>query len=249
VSASEQQISYPLLQKHTPLTIKLLHYAFILVCKFILRRYCSVKVVGKQNLPSGPFIICSNHNSHMDSGVLMLSSALPFKHFGMVAAKDYFFNKGKNKGWLGLMMNLIPIERKATRQSIKSNVADCKNFLMQGGKYLIIYPEGTRSVTGKMRPFKNGAALIAVELSIPIVPVYIAGTYKTLPKGKKVIRPGKIQALIGKPIISSDSISNEQNHATAYKQVTKNLQKAIETLREKSINGKQDEADEMVGLG
>ncbi|MFQ5677745.1 MAG: lysophospholipid acyltransferase family protein [bacterium] len=195
--------------------------------------YCRLSVQGRENLPESPFIFCSNHNSHMDTVVLMVSSGLPFKRFGMMAASDYFFN-GK-RTFMGLLMNLIPVNRQANFKSIVTAMVACRAFTKNGGRNLIIYPEGTRSVNGEIQSFKNGAAVIATELKLPIVPVYIKGTHESMPKGKSFIRPRKIRAIIGKPIYP-EKLTHERrngNPLANYRLLTGAVRAEICNLRER----------------
>jgi len=87
-------------------------------CKALFTLYCPLQVQGRENIPQSPFIFCSNHNSHMDTGVLMRCSGLPVKNFGMMAASDYFFENKNRRLFLGSLMNLIPVNRKSTYKSM-----------------------------------------------------------------------------------------------------------------------------------
>ena len=118
----------------------------------------------------------------------------------MTAAKDYFFNNASRRFFLNLFMNLIPIERKFSHESFVEYLAATRAFLDVGGRNLIIYPEGTRSLDGKMGRFKRGPAVVAVELGIPIVPACIEGSHRCWPKGKGFIRPGGVKVTIGEPV-------------------------------------------------
>jgi 1-acyl-sn-glycerol-3-phosphate acyltransferase len=201
---------------------KIMSYLYFLFCELFFRFYCRLTVYGKENLPSSPFILCSNHNSHMDTPALMLATGLPFNQFGMIAAKDYFFDNVWRKYIANLLMNLIPIDRKISRTTFIENISACKHFIEKQGKYLIIYPEGTRSITGEIQAFKRGPAMIASKLAIPLVPAYITGTYNSLKKGKFLPTPAHIYVKIGKPIATIQD---------SYK-LTKLLEKRIIELKE-----------------
>jgi 1-acyl-sn-glycerol-3-phosphate acyltransferase len=218
------------LEKPTLLS-KLIKKIFEIYCKILFTFYCPLKVSGRENVPkSSSFIFCSNHNSHMDSGILMVSSGLPFKNFAMMAAKDYFFGSDKRKYYLNLLMNLIPIDRDADRRSIIDYLAACREFTKIDNRSLIIYPEGTRSKTGKIQPFKKGPAMISAELSLPIVPAHIKGTFNAWPKGKKFMKPSKITIKIGKPISPKEFLcdkENDSNNFHAYRKITEELEKIV----------------------
>ena len=97
-------------------------------------------------------------------------------------------------------MNVIPIDREPGAKSLSACLATCREFMRQTGVSLILYPEGTRSQDGEMRAFKNGAALFAIELGVPVVPAYIEGTHLILPKGHYVPRVGPVTVRFGEPI-------------------------------------------------
>ena len=162
--------------------VRLFHALFGLFGTTLFNLWCRLTTHGRENLPEPPFMVCSNHSSHMDSAALMYASGMGFNRFGMVAAKDYFFENEKRKNSLPLLMNLIPADRKSNRQTIARLMAACREFLHPGDRAIIIYPEGTRSLNGEMAPLKKGPAMIASELNIPIVPAYMHGTFASLPK-------------------------------------------------------------------
>lgn len=172
----------------------------------------------------------------MDSGILMLASRKPFIKFAMMAAKDYFFDNKIRKYFLGLLMNLIPIDRDSDKQSMVEYLAACKEFLKDNNSGLIIYPEGTRSKTGLMQKFKKGPAMISAEIGVPVVPAYIRGSFYSWPKGKTFMKPKSIEVLIGKPIypdkyIDSSTSTNGQRF-TVYRKITQELENRVHELME-----------------
>jgi alkyldihydroxyacetonephosphate synthase len=190
-------VIYPI-KKHN----SILQYLFQSYCKLLFTFYTPVKITGLEHLPQGAFILCSNHCSHLDTTLLMYASGKSFREMAALAAVDYWHNSSPSKRLLQKLLNLIPIARCANyskKLSFKHTVALCQAFLTRG-KGLIIYPEGTRSKTGELQPFKKGALILATSLQLPIVPVYISGSFKAWPKGKKLIRPNKIQVKFAKAI-------------------------------------------------
>jgi len=201
---------------------------FQIYCKLLFTFYCPVKVTGRENLPDASFILCSNHNSHMDTGALMLASGLSFNRFGMMAASDYFFNNHLRRIFLGLLMDLVPVNRKPSRHEVLKMLAACRQFTQNGQRSLILYPEGTRSKTGEMQRFKRGAAMIAVELGLPLVPAYVEGTFRAMPKGRSLMKPSRIKVRIGEPIYP-DAVGANNGHpkSTVYRQLTSELKNRI----------------------
>jgi 1-acyl-sn-glycerol-3-phosphate acyltransferase len=165
-------------------------------CKTIFKLYCPLTTFGRENLPPTPFLICSNHASHLDGVLLITAANLSFQEAGLIAAKDYFFDQS-HRLYLHHMMNLVPIARRSGAGAIKDSLNACRSFLGHGGKALIIFPEGTRAKNGDMARFKDGAALLAHDLDIPMVPAYIRGTSASLPKGSYFIRPQHLSVSFG----------------------------------------------------
>jgi len=180
---------------------RILGFLYFIFCKIFFKLYCPVKVSGHHHLPKTPFILCSNHNSHMDTPVLMIATGMSFNRFGMIAAKDYFFDHRWRK-WFGMIMNLIPFNRDISRTSLINDISACQHFVKHKERHLIIYPEGTRSITGEMRSFKRGPAMIAQQLAMPLVPAYIEGTFDAMKKGQFFPKARKIHVKFGKPILA-----------------------------------------------
>ena len=235
---------YAYLWQNQSLLGRFIKKLFEIFCKTLFTIYCPLTVQGVERIPESSFIFCSNHNSHMDSAVLMTSSRKGFKNFGMIAAKDYFFDNKIRRYFLNLLMNLIPIDRKSSRKTIVENLLACRGFVKNGHRNLIVYPEGTRSMTGEMQPFKTGPAIISVELGLPIVPAYIEGTFDSYSKGSNFLKPKKVSITIGEPIYpehyQDNARDNEKGvHFTAYRRVTKELEDRIHILKKGKIHGKQ----------
>lgn len=236
---------YSYLVDPQPVLGRIIKRAFDFYCRMLFTLYCPLTVKGKENIPNGSFLFCSNHNSHMDSAVLMTAAGTGFRSFGLIAAKDYFFDNPQRKYFLNLLMNLIPIDRKSgsNRQAMIEYLLACKEFARKGGRSLIIYPEGTRSRTGEMGKFKKGPAMISAEVGLPIVPAFITGSFASWPKGRFLMRPGRVSVTIGKPIYPEEHIRSgggkDGAHFRAYRTITDELEQSIHTLK----NGSADEQE------
>jgi 1-acyl-sn-glycerol-3-phosphate acyltransferase len=117
-------------------------------------------------------------------------------------------------------MNVIAIERRPRPKSLAGCLAMCRQFLRQTGGILILYPEGTRSPDGEMQALKTGAGMFAVELGVPLVPAFIEGAHRILPKGRSVPQPGRLtirfgEALAPAPSCSEVSLRNRRRWAVA----------------------------------
>ncbi len=176
-------------------------------CRGFFLGYCRLTVEGRDRIPRPPFMVCSNHCSHIDSAVLMTASGLPFSTFALLGARDYFFESWRVGFAVSRFMNVIPIDRQAQARSLRRSLAMCEDFLQRRHGTLILYPEGTRSLNGEIQTFKKGAGLFAVELGVPVVPAYIEGARNILAKGQVMPRPGSVTVRFGEPIrFASDQL-------------------------------------------
>ena len=172
--------------------------ACAIVLRIWLRLYHRLRIVGQENLPTDQScVIVANHTSHLDA--LCLLSAVPLKQLHQAfpaAAADYFFVNVPRLALSVLLVNALPFHREShARQSL----AVCRELLARPGNILILFPEGTRSLTGKVGPFKPGVGMLVAGSSVPIVPCYLAGAHRALPKGSVFPRPGCIELRIGTP--------------------------------------------------
>jgi 1-acyl-sn-glycerol-3-phosphate acyltransferase len=211
-------------------------------CRVFFLGYCRLTVAGRDHLPGSPFIICSNHTSHIDSAVLMTASGRPFSEFALLGARDYFFDSWRVRFVVSRFMNVIPIDRHAQHNSLRRSLAMCEDFLQRTRGNLILYPEGTRSGSGEVQTFKKGAGLFAVELGVPVVPAYIEGAHKTLAKGNFLPRPGTVTVRFGEPIRFA---SNPFDHLNG-----RGLRNAAVVSLEECIRGlsQRPPAGELAGL-
>jgi 1-acyl-sn-glycerol-3-phosphate acyltransferase len=170
-------------------------------CRMFFTCYCPLTVEGRHHLPEEPFLLCSNHTSHADSAALMTASGRSFRSFALLGASDYFFHSRSVRWSVSALMNVIPIDRQPGPKSLGACLATCRRFLEKTGGTLILYPEGTRSPDGKMRGFKTGAGLFANELGVPVVPAYIEGTHRILPKGSSLPRPCPLTVRFGQALV------------------------------------------------
>jgi 1-acyl-sn-glycerol-3-phosphate acyltransferase len=166
-------------------------------CRTFFTCYSPLTVEGRHCLPDGPFLLCSNHSSHADSAALMTATGRSFRSFALLGASDYFFHTRGVRWVVSSLMNVIPIDRRPGLRSLAISLAACRQFVEQSGGSLILYPEGTRSPDGEMQAFKSGVGLFALELGLPVVPAYIEGTHRILPKGRYLPRFGAVTVRFG----------------------------------------------------
>ena len=205
----------------------------------IYRYYFSIKCSGLENLPrEQPYIIAANHSSHLDTLAVMTVLGDEFKRLRVLAAKDYWFSTRFKSWFSGELLKFVPFDRHA---NFLQGLRISQEVLKQN-ECLLIYPEGTRSVTGELQPFKPGLGLLAYESGSPIIPAYIDGTYHALPKGKNLPRKSRIQVIFGKPIAPSSGhevgemdAASGLEHET-YRKLADAVRSEIEALRADYLN-------------
>jgi len=162
--------------------------------------YARLKVEGSEHLPAeGAFLIAANHQSHADTAVVF--AALPKEaraRFVAGAAQDYFFQGGPQQYFSRVLFNAVPIAR--DRRGGQDPLRHLSRALREGYAVLM-YPEGTRSKDGTLGAFRAGIGRLLSEFpGTPVIPTYIAGTTRVMPKGKIVPRPAKVTVRFGEPI-------------------------------------------------
>jgi 1-acyl-sn-glycerol-3-phosphate acyltransferase len=150
----------------------------------------------------------ANHSSHLDTPTIL--RALPRKwrrRTAVAAAADYFYNKRWKANGVALLFNTVPLGRKGG--GLGSGATDHVDRLIDEGWNLVMFPEGTRSRDGKIGKVHSGAAVIAAQHGIDIVPIYVSGTHEAMPPGQNwpQRRPGRffsrrhdIEVRFGDPI-------------------------------------------------
>ena len=158
-------------------------------------------VIGREHLPkAGPAIIAANHTSHVDT--LLLLTVFPARLVGRlrpVAAADYFL-RGPLIGWFSrTLVGIVPIERHARGET---DVLAPARQALAGGDIVIIFPEGTRGpATDALGPLKAGVARLAAAVpEAPVIPVWIEGAGRVLPKGAVLPAPMNCTVLVGEPL-------------------------------------------------
>jgi len=185
-----------------------------------------LRVTGLEKLPSrGPFILCSNHQSFIDP--LILAGLLPWSVFRRTFAvgTSEIFGNGFMRTlarWLRVVVvdpdaNLVPAMRAGA-------------YGLSHGRVLILYPEGERSIDGKPRSFKKGAAILSIHMQVPIIPIAIDGFFEAWPRGKPFQKFAPLRMKFGDAI--SPPAESEVSEA-AYEKLTSELKaQVVEMWRE-----------------
>jgi len=180
---------------------------FIILIRPLISIVIGMNIRNSQNLPlAGPAIVAANHNSHLDT--LTLMSIWPIQKVHLVrpvAAADYFLSHWL-LAWLSLnIMHILPIDRKRTDPNVDPLAAP-RNALDQG-EILLLFPEGSRGEPEQRSRYKTGIArLVEQRPDTPIIPVFMHGLGKSLPRGDFWLVPFFADAVIGDPIYWQGSI-------------------------------------------
>jgi 1-acyl-sn-glycerol-3-phosphate acyltransferase len=157
------------------------------------------KVEGLEHVPhSGPVILASNHLAVADSFYLPL---VVTRRITFLAKAEYFTGtgvKGRFQRWFYTSAGQVPIDR-TDADSALSALTTAERILQQG-KLLGMYPEGTRSPDGRLYKGKTGLARLALQTGVPVIPVAMIGTDVVNPPGSKMWRFGRVQVKLGKPM-------------------------------------------------
>ena len=155
-----------------------------------------VDLEGIENVPArAPVILMSNHQSLIDIAAIV--STLPRSQVWRFVAKRElvripFF------GWALYASGHVIIDRGDRDKAVRSLERAAERI--RSGISVIVFPEGTRSPTGSLRPFKSGPFHLAVAAQVPIVPITVSGSQRITPKGSLTVHPGAVKIVYGKPI-------------------------------------------------
>ncbi|MFO0600812.1 MAG: lysophospholipid acyltransferase family protein [Myxococcaceae bacterium] len=151
------------------------------------------EVRGLENLPPGNFVLCCNHQSHFDALVLFRHVR---RHMRYVAKAQ--LRKIPVFGWALHRAGNIFVDRSGGEKD-KEKLNDAAEAVRERVS-VVFFAEGTRSDDGILRPFKKGAAIMAIDAQVPLIPAAVAGTHRILEKGSIVVQSRPSALIIGEPI-------------------------------------------------
>lgn len=198
-------------------------------CFSMLRFYFAMAhrltITGRDKLPQhGPFVLAANHRSHLDA--LILGAALRPRHRERafpIAAGDVFFQTTAVSAFFAIMLNALPMWRKNCGPHA---LAELRRKLQEERAIFVIFPEGGRTRTGSMMPFKHGLGMLVAETDVPVVPCGLVGTFEALPPNRRVPRPVKIKLMIGAPVEFAATANNREG----WSQIARRIESAVRDL-------------------
>ncbi|MGH2715925.1 MAG: lysophospholipid acyltransferase family protein [Thermoleophilaceae bacterium] len=151
--------------------------------------YTRRRIVGREHLGdlNPPVLFVANHSSHVDTPTIL--RALPAawrRRTAVAAAADYFYRVPWLARAVSLAFNTVPVQRKG--EGAVPDAASDLARLIDAGWSLLVFAEGTRSRDGTVGRLRSGAAVLAAEHHVPIVPVHVSGTHAVMPPGRKWMR-------------------------------------------------------------
>ena len=152
------------------------------------------RVAGREHLPAGrTAVYCANHQSNVDAPLLFL-----VLHPRLRLLFKQEFEKVPILGPACGVAGFIPVERDNPSQS--QAAVDAAAHELALGRSFLVFPEGTRSRTGNLLPFKKGSFIMAIKAQVPLVPVAIRGGRSAMARGSAIIRPALVDVRIGAPV-------------------------------------------------
>src|SRR6059058_3030832 len=207
----------------------------------LYERLLRTKYEGRTNIPHHTnFIVAANHASHLDMGLVKMALEDAGEDLVALAAADYFFDTKYKRAYMENFTNLVPMERTG---SLRQSLRHARSFLDRGYNALI-FPEGTRSMTGVMADFKPVIGYLALASGVGILPVYLDGTYKAFPKGSTILKSRDVGARIGRfiSIEELEEMTRGMARAEAYRLIASYVRHDIVNLRDRSSERFQPQA-------
>jgi len=205
-----------------------------------------VEVSGESHIPHNrPTIVVANHASHLDMGLIKHALGAYGEEMVTLAAKDYFFEGRWRRTYFEGFTNLRPFDRgDSPLETLREASA-----LLDAGKTVLIFPEGTRTSTGDLAPFRSAMTYLALKHDVDVLPVYVDGTHRAMPKGAMFPKNRRVGVRIGAPIPIARLKSElaDLKMSAACTKAAAIVQSAVESLRDERVFSLDDAIDVALG--
>lgn len=178
---------------------------FSIVVRPLILVVLGLNVRHHERLPdAGPAIVVANHNSHLDT--LALLTVFPGRLLGRlrpVAAADYFLRTPLMAWFSRRVLGIVPVDREDRQRPLDDRLAEVYRAL-DCGRILILFPEGSRGEPERLTRFKHGVAIISARYpAAPVVPIFLHGMGKALPRGEGMLVPFFCDVVVGEPMAAA----------------------------------------------
>lgn len=199
-----------------------------MVLRLVFQVGCRLRVTGADHLPlNGPFLLAANHTSYLDPFVIVAAApAIVSGRLYSIGWQAYF--RGALMQWVARAGRVIPVGLEASLVPALQAAA----LVLRQGQGLLVFPEGQRSVDGTLKPFRPGIGILACELSVPVIPIWIEGTFRAWPVGAWWPRPNPISLAVGPPVVVTRELIDEwqRQGRDPYQAATQAIRDAIVAL-------------------
>jgi len=199
-----------------------LHVLVYIIAKPLFR----YKVVGAEHIPKkGSAILASNHASYLDPPFVGLGV---WRRINYLAKKEIFRNPIITY-ILKKLFRAIPVDR----EQVDRNTLRRIYHLLRNNEVLLMFPEGTRSYDGTLMEPRLGIGMIAYNTRVPVIPIYISGSYNIFSRNSKLIRLKPCSVFCGPPV-DLESYYNQKKSKELYREISKKIMEGIKELKQKA---------------
>jgi 1-acyl-sn-glycerol-3-phosphate acyltransferase len=166
-----------------------------------------IRVSGLEHVQAGSAVYVSNHSSNLDPPAVFTALRMLFPRLRILYKAE--LRRIPLLVWVFDAAGFVPVERSNPDQS-RPAVDRAAQSLAEGNSF-VIFPEGTRSRTGELLPFKKGGFIMAIQAQAPLVPVAVSGGLTAMPKGSVLIRPATIRVELSPPVPTAGKTVTDRN--------------------------------------
>jgi 1-acyl-sn-glycerol-3-phosphate acyltransferase len=195
--------------------------------RLFFKLYNRLEVRGLDNIPPGTtMIVASNHASYIDPP--LIGGVFPGRL--RYLAKESLF-RIPLLGFLIRTLGAVPVTREDSQRA--GAVMKILLGLLRDGENVLLFPEGSRTPDGRIKPLEAGVAFLAVKAGVPVLPVYVGGSFESWPRGKALPRPSKLTMTVSPLVYPDGEIENEHERRGALMKI---LEIEMLAMEEEALN-------------